>query len=782
LAGTVGRPERDLRGADTRLTRFARELRTLRAAAGHPSYRQLSAATHYSAATLARAAAGQTLPSLEVTLAYVAGCGGDLARWREAWAQAALQQEEPPASPEPVAGPPAGATPAQLPPDTADFTGREEQVARLCGLLGAQTTGPPGAVVISAVAGMGGIGKTTLAVHVAHQVRAQFPDGQLYVSLRGAASPLSPAEVLARFLRDLGEPDCAIPAGEAERTAQYRTILAERRVLVVLDDASDTAQVTPLLPGSAGCAVLVTSRPTLAGLPGATLLDLDVLSPPEAYDLFCAIAGRKRAAAEPEATADVVACCAGLPLAVRIAASRLAARPHWSVGHLAARLACQRARLAELAVGDLAVRASFSVSYHALSATGPDSARVFRLLGLPAAAELGLAAIAALTGKPAAQVAVALEILTDAHLLQSPVPDRYRLHDLIRRYAVDLCENGESEQDRDAALRRLLTWYGEQAVIAARQLSPDREPLPSSLPVAVERADPAAALGWYEQERAGLLACAGQAAERGYHSIAVQIAWAMHGFFQRTPYLEDWLALNEVGARSARHLDDDRLLAKLLQQRGQAYAHAHRFWECDRSLEEALEIARRTGDQGFEIDVLNSLCGSMSYQGRLVKGLEYLRPALDLATESGQQERLALTLSNFGHVLVQLGRSNEALDYLRRALRMRQDMGVHYYQGLIGSTLGEAYLNLGRFGEALRQYERALDVLRENGREHPAYADVLCGLGQSLAGLGRVAEARQAWLEALPVLDRIGDPRAAEIRAWGFPAQANGPDVALSQD
>jgi len=323
---------------------------------------------------------------------------------------------------------------------------------------------------------MGGIGKTALAVHVAHRLRDRFPDGQLFVSLQGTMSPLRPAEVLARFLHDLGLPDAAIPAGEAERAAQYRTVLAGRRVLVVLDDARDAAQVRPLLPGTAGCGVIVTSRSALPGLSGATLLGLGVLDDGEARELFTAIVGPQRVAAEPDAAARVLASCAGLPLAVRIAASRLASRPGWSIAHLAAKLADERTRLAELTAGDLAVRASFAVSYDALPAAGgpaaPDPARVFRLLGLPAAAVLSLPAIAALAGRQAGETAAALETLTEAHLLECPAPDRYRLHDLLRSYAADLAQGTDGGDERSSALARMLRWYGEQAVVAARVLAP----------------------------------------------------------------------------------------------------------------------------------------------------------------------------------------------------------------------------------------------------------------------------------------------------------------------
>ncbi len=292
-------------------------------------------------------------------------------------ADPALADGQPPAAylgPEQAAGgPSAGRSTgaAQLPADTADFTGRQSQVEQLCALLGAEPDAArPGAMIVAAVAGMGGVGKTALAVHVAHRVRQRFPDGQLYVSLQGASMPLLPTEVLARLLRDLGEPEEAIPAGEAARGARYRSLLARRRVLVVLDDAQDSAQVRPLLPGSAGCAVIVTSRGMLTGLSGAAQLNLDVLAASDARDLFDAIVGPSRTVAEPEATAAVLASCVGLPLAIRIAGIRLASRPAWTIAHLAARLTDERLRLAELATGDLAVRASFAVSYHALAAEG----------------------------------------------------------------------------------------------------------------------------------------------------------------------------------------------------------------------------------------------------------------------------------------------------------------------------------------------------------------------------------------------------------------------------
>jgi DNA-binding SARP family transcriptional activator len=293
--------------------------------------------------------------------------------------------------------------PAQLPADIPDFTGRADQVGELCGLLSVGgEQGSPGVVPVVLVMGSGGLGKTTLAVHAAHLLAEQFADGQLYASLLGATDPADPGEILARFLRDLGMDGAQIPVEAEERAAQYRTRLAGKRVLVVLDDARDAAQVRPLLPGSASCAVLITSRGRLPELSGGRLMDLDVLAPAEARALFERVAGRERTQAEPDATVAVLTACAGLPLAIRIAGARLASRGGWNVRALAGRLSDERRRLDELRAGNLAVRACFEVSFASLAgATGPggaDPARVFRLLGVWTGPSISLPAAAALLG------------------------------------------------------------------------------------------------------------------------------------------------------------------------------------------------------------------------------------------------------------------------------------------------------------------------------------------------------------------------------------------------
>jgi DNA-binding SARP family transcriptional activator/tetratricopeptide (TPR) repeat protein len=656
-------------------------------------------------------------------------------------------------------------SPAQLPPDTVDFTGREPQVRMLCDLLAAEPEARrPGAVVISAVLGMGGIGKTALAVHVAHRLRERFPDGQLYVSLHGAARPLGPYEVLARFLRALGVPDAAIPADDAERAARYRSKMAGRRMLVVLDDACDAAQVRPLLPGTAECGVLITSRSTLPGLAAALLLDLEAFGPAEARALFTSIVGPARAVAEPEAVASVLDSCAGLPLAVRIAGSRLRSRSGWTIAHLGARLADEQLRLAELATGDLGVRASFGVSYEALTAI---PALVFRRLGLADATELPLPAIAALVGLPAAEAAGALEILTDAHLVESPAPDRFRQHDLLRSYAAEVAERDEPEAERRSAVRRLLSWYGDQTVLVTWVLEPARRFPVALLPqVATEPlglTTSAEALAWYETELPALLAAPRQAEREGLHNIAAQIAAAMWDFFQRAPYLDEWIEVSELGLRCARHLGDDAVLSWLLTGLGAAHnmtggAEAGRDY-----LLEALAIRQRTGDRAGQAAVLNALGVGLSEAGRYEEALEYLRSALVIYSSLGARLYEGLVLSNAGGALLGLKRHDEALDYLERALTINRETGERHGEGQTESKLGDVCLDLAHLVEAVAHYRRAQATLEDTEIDHEDQADVLVNMGEALARLDRTDEARQTWLTALPILDRLADPRAAEL-------------------
>ncbi|MFD0350579.1 NB-ARC domain-containing protein [Kitasatospora aburaviensis] len=370
--------------------------------------------------------------------------------------------------------------PEQLPADASEFTGRQELVRSLAELI---EQPPAFAPTIVAVAGMGGVGKTALAVHLARRVRHRFPDGQLYVNLRGGRpDPMEPGAVLVRFLRSLGVPESAVPDQLAERSALFRSLLAERRVLVVLDDARDLDQLRPLLPGSEHGAVLVTSRSSLLGLAPTRHVDLDVLEPGESLELFSRIAGRRRVAEEPDAARELLAACCHLPLAIRIVAARSALRPDWSLAAIGARLADRRQRLAELSLHDLAVEACFQLSYDQLT---PRAAHAFRLLAVPQTADLSLPAAAAALELAEHAALDVLEDLVHAGLLESPAPDRYRYHDLLRLFAQARAEQLDSPQERAGLILRMVDQAVATAANAYRTVRPAHAIADAIGPVAV---------------------------------------------------------------------------------------------------------------------------------------------------------------------------------------------------------------------------------------------------------------------------------------------------------
>jgi tetratricopeptide (TPR) repeat protein len=576
-------------------------------------------------------------------------------------------------SPGPPVGSPADAThrrgpgsssrraPAQLPADVADFTGRAAPLERLHSLVSGAREHANGAVTVAVVAGTPGLGKTTLAIHAAHRLRPDFPDGQLYVSLRGGSEhPVPPDEVLARFLRDLGVDGVRVPVDPEERAAMYRTRLAERQMLIVLDDARDAAQVRPLLPGTGSCAVIVSSRHRLSDLASSRLIDLDVLDEGEAAELFTRIIGTDRAEAEPGPVRDVLGVCAGLPLATRIAGARLAARRSWTVRTLADRLADQRRRMDELTAGDLAMRACFQVSFDALphrNGTSTDPARAFRLLGVWQGPSIGLRAAAALIGQPEWPVADALEVLVDAHLLESPAPDRYRLHDLLRAYAADRARADEPPLAVEDAVRRVLDWYLRTTDAAAGVVAPPRErvPLdpaePGRVPLAFATAEKA--LDWCEQERTNLVAATRQAAAHGLHDIAWKLPVAATVSFDRLGYRAEWLATHRIALDSARKLGDWRAEAWVLNNIGTVLGQQH-VNDAIGYFEQALAVVRENGDRPDEARAANNLAFCYLVLGRHEEAVAPLLDSLQLQRELGRRYGEAVALCNLGEAYIEL--------------------------------------------------------------------------------------------------------------------------------
>src|SRR5450756_2076318 len=687
----------------------------------------------------------------------------------------------PAASPEPgqepqivMAAPPVPVVPSQLPADIPDFTGRAEQVEYLCDLFSDVPDGDAGtgAVVVSLVAGPGGLGKTTLAVHVAHRLRTRFPDGQLYVNMRGASDqPAAPSDVLARFLRELAVDGAQVPISEDERAALYRSRLAGRRILVVLDDARDAAQARPLVPGSVSCGVLITSRNLLPDLTGGRLVDLDVLDDGEARALLAKIVGADRLRAEPDATNQVLAACAGLPLAIRIAGVRLATRTGWTIQALARRLADERRRIDEFAVGDLALRACFQVSFDSLPAAGPgrpDPARAFRMLGLWHGPSISLPAASALLAEPEDRVVDSLEMLVDAHLLQSLTAEKYRLHDLLRVYAAEKAEAEETQQDRDEAVLRVLTWYLHTADAAGRVISPQHARVPLGdghlvrPPLAFASLEQA--LDWCESARADLVAAGSQAASSRLFEIAWKLPAAAMSFFYRRSHWADWVTTHENGLDSARKLGDRLAEAWMLNNLGMVFG-LQRKEQAVGCFEESLAIYREIGDQPGQARAANNVAQACLRLCRFSEALEAARRSLVVQQQVEDRYGEGIALGNLGDACRELGRFDEATNHLEQALVIFRELGDQHSEADSLSDLGDVYLTMGRLDDALSCLRASLAIWRAHGERH-GQAATLSRLGLAQKRAGRPEEARELLSEAHLILTELGDLRqAAEIEA-----------------
>ena len=675
----------------------------------------------------------------------------------------------------PARGPrPAAPVPAQLPADVTDFTGRDEQVKRLCDLLaGPGASNGTGAVRVAVVAGAGGLGKTSLAVHAAHRVRRKFPGGQLYVDLLGATStPLSPGDVLARFLRDLGVDGRQIPVDDDERAGRYRTELASRRMLVVLDNARDAAQVRPLLPGSSSSAVLVTTRSQMPDLASTRLVDLNVLDDDEALTLFAKAVGDDRASAEPQATAELLEACAGLPLAIRICAARLATRSGWSIQSMASRLRDEHHRLDELRAGDLAVRASFQVSFASLATTAePDGiapADAFRLLGLWPGPSISAVAAAALFGTPEYGAANALETLVDTHLLESTGPDRYKFHDLLRVYASERAVADLPGPERATATGRLLRWYLRTVDAAATAVSPHRYNVPLD---GAEQDQPALgfsgvdeALGWYDSERVNVVAATRQASASGLHEVAWRLPAPLFSLVNRRGNWADCIATHQIALESARQAGNRQGEAWVLNNLGEVLVLT-RSTEGIGYLERALAVRREIGDRLGEAQAANNLADAYQRLGRTAEAPDLLRRALDLNRETGNSYGEGVTLGNLGAVLLDLDRAQEAIDYLQQARRVFAE--IEYVDGLgyVLHILGRCYSSLCREADAMTCLQQALASHRATGNRH-RQAATLKSLGAAQSRAGLVVEARESWDRAAVIFDDLGaSEQAAEVHA-----------------
>jgi DNA-binding SARP family transcriptional activator/tetratricopeptide (TPR) repeat protein len=704
--------------------------------------------------------------------------------------------------PSPSAGSPPPVRPAQLPAAVSDFTGRASFVTE----LGAELATAGGRVMaVSAVAGIGGVGKTTLAVQVAHAAREHFPDGQLYVDLQGAGpTPAEPEAVLGSFLRSLGTADSAIPEGVAERAGLYRSLLDGRRILMLLDNARDAAQVRPLLPGTSGCAALITSRHRMVDLAGAHLVDLDVMSPEEALTLFTKIVGEERVSAEREAAMDVVAACGFLPLAIRIAASRLAARRTWTVAALAQKLSDERHRLDELQAGDQAVKATFELGYGQLS---PEQGRAFRLLGLAAGPDIALAAAAALLDRDTARTESLLESLVDASLLESAAPGRYRFHDLVRLFARACAERDEQPPaEREAAVTRLLDFYlATTAAVYAQERPGDRlvshlEPTAQS-GLAFDSSE--AAVDWLFTEAECLLACAQHSC--GGHRLrkAVDLLMSAEVLSESGAFFVQYERVCAVLLKAAQDAEDPRAEARVHLAIAQAEHMADRLGSADKHcrramllgtaaddvvarshaaiaagvialyegrhedaevfLTRALEEFQADGDRAGEANSLGALSRLHLSLGHTDRAVELAEQSVTVLRATRSHLRLANVQYTLGIALTANRQHTDALGQFTTALAHFRSHRQRLWEGLTLYRLADTRIAMGEPAKAATLAEQALAQLRD--ASGPLWrASVLTVLGRALDAIGHRGRARACWEQALRTFEDHNSPEVREVR------------------
>jgi DNA-binding SARP family transcriptional activator/tetratricopeptide (TPR) repeat protein len=654
---------------------------------------------------------------------------------------------------------------AQLPADTGTFTGRHAELAHLLTLIPGTASDPgPGAVVICAVDGMGGIGKTTLAVHVAHQLAARFSDGCLFLDLHGytrAIRPVGPGQALERLLRALGVPGEQIPADLDDRAALYRSRTAGRRLLIVLDNARTAEQVRPLLPAQPGCLVLVTSRRRLTALDDAVPLSLDILPVTDAATLFSRIAGPGRTSGHSAAVERVVELCGRLPLAIRIAAARLRARSAWTVAHLADRLTDHHHRLGELDDGERGVAAAFALSYEEL--TG-EHQHMFRRLSLHPGADTDPYAAATLAGLSLSRAGRILEDLLDAHLLLQAVPGRYRFHDLMRAYAADLARQHDSDSTRRAVLTRLFDHYLATAGAAMDTLFPAGvfqrpripavdSPTPPMIGTGIARA-------WLDTERPNLVAAGIHAATHGWPGHARRLSAALALYLDFGGHFADALTIHTHARDAAARCGDFAAEANALISLGTSLDGLGRHAPATEHLLHALHICRAIGHRAGEARALNNLGYAHCKWGRHEQAIDFARQGLLIFQECGNRLGQADALDTLGLVHRRQGRYDEATEHSRQALTLYRRLGDPLGEAMQLERLGGIHSRQGRHEQAMDCLQQALSLDREIGNRL-GEADALSELAIVHREQGRYPAAADCYRQALALFRKIGN-RAGE--------------------
>ncbi|MCD0444089.1 tetratricopeptide repeat protein [Glycomyces sp. A-F 0318] len=752
----MGRPEQPIDPRQGPLEQFAQRLRELRAAAPEDrTYRAMAARAHYSASTLARAASGREVPSLEVTVAYAAACGADPETWARRWHR--LQHD--------LAGAPAPAPapaplPYQLPADLPDFAGRAKETewlleTTLARLDEADRSSP----TVLGVTGGPGVGKTALAVHLAHRLAPEYADGQLFINMRGFDERrLSPESVLRQCVRALGHPDERVPADPDELACAYRSLLRHRRCLLVFDNAREEADLRPLLPGAPGCLVLATSRNNLIGLEGARTLKLEPFSAAESLELLGRIAGTGRVAAEPAAAAELAEQCGHYPLALRIAGARLASRPQWKVTTLTERLRDEARRLAELEAGDLRLMEAFSMSYRALE----DAERLlFRRLGaLFPGVDFGPAVAARLAGIGEGEAELRLETLVDANLLESSGPSRYQMHDLLRLYAAT---RWVAEDEPDDAARRLLAWYTGTAAAATRLLMPDWFALDVPALPDAPMSNAREALEWYERERHNIAALVRFASETGEDALSWRLAYAAGGFFVLLRHWQSYAATGETALAAARRAGDRAVAAALAVNLAAAYTELRRSRDAIDLLRDAAAFYEEAGDATGLVQALGGLSHACVVHDRVGEALEHARRAYDIAERAGDAWGEGGSLCAIGRAYIAQGRFEMALKMFQAALDRSEVIGNRWAQMRSLQVIAETCREMDDHGRAMAAYGKALGLAAEIG-DQLSEGRFRYRIGNLRFDLGEIADARAEWHEAEAVLAAVGDPLVTAVR------------------
>jgi len=662
--------------------------------------------------------------------------------------------------------------PQQIPPYATTFVNRHAEIRRLDTFVDEdEHANSPTTSKIVVITGPPGVGKSALLVHWALRVKQHFPDGQLYVDLRGysLSKPLLPEYALGGFLRSLGVPDTDIPGSLDGQSSLFRSLTAGKLLLVLIDNVDTSDRVRPLLTGPGPSCVVLTSRNRLSGLAvreGAHPMTLAMLSPDDAERLLGGVLGAERVAAERDAVSEICRLCGYLPLALRIVAVRAAARPQLPLQELVEELSEESERLDILTTTDdetAAIRHIFSWSYRSLTV---DAAMVFRLLGLHTGPDISREALAALTGMPPSSLRRAVDSLVDAHLVQETTSHRLTIHDLLHSYAREIVETDELESSRHAALWRLGTWYLTAAIAADRYLTPGfMTPLPSGRPtVQTPQFDTFdQALQWFEVERANLLAYVQNSQQSGDFEAAVIITRTSWGFFNTRKYWSDWIECDKAGLTASRTLNDKVNEAWILTSLGVAYRNLRRTSEAIECHQQAASLFRDHGEFNGVAFAQQNLANAQSDSGNYQAALDNYQAALETFRELPDGLRgQSVVLLSMGTNFNRIGRFNEAIDYAAQGATLCEELHDQHGAAVALHIQGVANLGLNNMDTAITQLREALGI-RILIKDRYGQARSLDALGDALARVNRTAEAIEAWAEALTIFRDIEAPEAVDL-------------------